>query len=717
MSKDTKKFISFVLVLCLVLTQFVTPGLFADELNSATVSATENSSEVYSLSTIADYTALGVVEGGSSVAYDSADGKVVNFRCNKKAIGGVEYYWLISRGAGSPSSLYLGDDNSFDMSRVTKVTIDYLSNKNTDTTKKTVISLSKDKEGTQVVATAQVPYPNNDNMTAHHTLEINVTDVSYKGPLYLYMNPEVRIFVGNLQITMDPAATEAPATEAPAASLKDQLGGYIYTKDMIMNTHFSKSNGMAKTKSGGGSGEMAYFTLARGKSAASYVTFTFQDTDAITGLNLNEYPVLVAKVQLDRKFIGDETGYFGVEINGGNRIENATLIQSTTEWQLLILDLSSANVDSLSTMKLHYITNSDATEYLKTTWDYFAFFSADADLSSFDGDLASLLAGDTPETEPPATEAPATEAPATEAPATEAPATEAPATEAPATEAPADPIPGESADNRLDINAMESTVTVAPGKTIYLRSYRLGGTVVTITGAGAFAVDYNGTAIVPADGAASFAAQGNMFNPDLFAITNNTDADVEYTIKAVYPVGSMMNPDTFDPAGTNVTIDAGNAEGYFYKYIATKDGIFTIEFFNNGENQVDVTIMNNNSYAQKKLLEEGVDGKLSIPVTAGDELIITVAALPTETWEYPAVSASIKEYIEPGSSADNRLDINAMESTVTVAPGKTIYLQSYRLGGTVVTITGAGAFAVDYNGTAIVPADGAASFAAQGNMF
>lgn len=168
-------------------------------------------------------------------------------------------------------------------------------------------------------------------------------------------------------------------------------GGYIYTKDTVKGTHFSLSNGMAKTKSGGGSGEMTFFTIARGKEAASYVTFTFQDTDAVKGLNITEYPVLVAKVQLERTFIGNETGYFGVEINGGSRIEDANLIQSTTDWQLLVLDLSNANVDSLSTMKLHYITNSDATEYLKTTWDYFAFFKSTAEVDVLNNDYAGDL--------------------------------------------------------------------------------------------------------------------------------------------------------------------------------------------------------------------------------------------------------------------------------------------------------------------------------------
>ena len=203
-----KKIICFVLSVSLVLALVLPMAVSA--------------AEPYILATIEDYTALGVTEGGSSVAYDSGDGRVVNFRCNVKAAktetssDKVDFYWLIPKSGGQVSTLYLGDSNSFDMSRVTKITMDYLSNHNSDVTddgKVNTFILSKDKEGTQIVAkgdVTQFPSKAENSMTTVHTVEIAVVDNTYNGPLYLYLDTDVRMFVGNLQMTIADAAPETP---------------------------------------------------------------------------------------------------------------------------------------------------------------------------------------------------------------------------------------------------------------------------------------------------------------------------------------------------------------------------------------------------------------------------------------------------------------------------------------------------------------------------
>ena len=98
-----------------------------------------------------------------------------------------------------------------------------------------------------------------------------------------------------------------------------------------------------------------------------------------------------------------------------------------------------------------------------------------------------------------------------------------------------------------------ATVTVPAGKTYYFATYNVGDGM-----------------ILTANGEVVDVAYGNMMwrMPSTFSITNDTDADVEYALVAVYEAGSMMNPAELT-IGETTAIISDNGMGYFYTYTAT----------------------------------------------------------------------------------------------------------------------------------------------------
>jgi len=173
------------------------------------VSAAE---ETFVFATEEDYAELGVniatkAEADADTSLYNVDGKVVNFRASTSPAafkGATDERWLIpgwGNAYSKESSLYLGS-NSYDMSKVTSITIDWLANKAAGKTN--VVALTKDAAGTEVVAIANITELDlAGNMAEKYTSTLTVTDATYNGPVYLYMNAQTRMFLGNLQITVD----------------------------------------------------------------------------------------------------------------------------------------------------------------------------------------------------------------------------------------------------------------------------------------------------------------------------------------------------------------------------------------------------------------------------------------------------------------------------------------------------------------------------------
>ena len=188
-------------------------------------------------------------------------------------------------------------------------------------------------------------------------------------------------------------------------------------------------------------------------------------------------------------------------------------------------------------------------------------------------------------------------------------------------------LPGYSADNRLTVawtwnktqtEAM-AQVTVPAGKTMYFEYQGDPSFALYVDGA-----EYEFTA-----------AQGRT-DTNKFQITNSTDADVTYELGLKQPLGSFNNPEVIESMNWyNSTVNQaqGDSDGYTYIYTATETGTVTLYFdaqYDDEGNVIegdirDISVTNLNTYAQKTLLQDGVDNyglELQIPVEAGQQLLI-----------------------------------------------------------------------------------------------
>ena len=174
------------------------------------------------------------------------------------------------------------------------------------------------------------------------------------------------------------------------------------------------------------------------------------------------------------------------------------------------------------------------------------------------------------------------------------------------------------------------TVTVNPGKPTVIGGY-WGGMIGTIANAENINVRCDGGFYWAEEGTLTFdvaAKMGRM--PSTVVIYNTGDEAAEITIEFTYPVGSFANPETiFNPTNVTVSLAFGDEDGHYYKWIAQADGTLTLACPTVEDVEYDVIIMNNRSYAQRSLVNDGADGKVSIDVKAGDEIIIQVLVIPT----------------------------------------------------------------------------------------
>ena len=199
-------------------------------------------------------------------------------------------------------------------------------------------------------------------------------------------------------------------------------------------------------------------------------------------------------------------------------------------------------------------------------------------------------------------------------------------------------VPGSDEWNGIFLGQTENAVTAAgttfSGNTTWYQGY-FSGTVMTITGTGAYNVIYNGETIAAVDGVVSTAvASANPRMPVVFAI----DTVGEYTISFVYPVGSASNPAQLVIGENTASIEAGNTQGYYYTWIAAEEGTLTITM----PSDMDWTYVINNlttyQYGDTQCSDsDPVVNPAEIAVAAGDEIQVIVNTYdPADMWSNPA---------------------------------------------------------------------------------
>ena len=197
----------------------------------------------------------------------------------------------------------------------------------------------------------------------------------------------------------------------------------------------------------------------------------------------------------------------------------------------------------------------------------------------------------------------------------------------------------------------DTVVTIPAGKTMYYTG-RFGGQTMTAAGAGV-TVEHNGQTYTVSDSGTSFLCyQEDMYNPSIFKFTNETDADVEVSLKLTVPVGTLQNPAELVMGKNTATIEEGNEQGYYFSWTATQTGTLYLKMPAQGWRYV---VNNLSTYAYGTTHhadDEDLVNPAAIPVTQGDYLQIIVNSYdPNDVYSYPAATivftASMTEPEEP----------------------------------------------------------------------
>ncbi len=172
--------------------------------------------------------------------------------------------------------------------------------------------------------------------------------------------------------------------------------------------------------------------------------------------------------------------------------------------------------------------------------------------------------------------------------------------------------------------------------------YRVTDTTLEIRSNDAYVI-YNRKTYNPVNGVVTvpslYSSSTNV--PVKIAIGNQGSADAVFSVKMSYPAGHKMNPYKLAIGANTTYSSAGNSQGVYYSFTATKDGILTVTLDSvSGDCQGNISITSkqvSGGTAAADLRENANgDGKsVSFSMKAGETVEVQIGVLPDEGFNYP----------------------------------------------------------------------------------
>lgn len=234
----------------------------------------------------------------------------------------------------------------------------------------------------------------------------------------------------------------------------------------------------------------------------------------------------------------------------------------------------------------------------------------------------------------------------------------------------------------------------------YYQVYGIGGTMITVEDPDVFII-YNGvtyganaggTVTVP------IADQGPR-TPASFQIGNGGTAAESYTIKIAYPVGSQMNPAELVLGENTASVEAGDADGYYFTWTATERGTLTVAmdpeaswFYAMANTTTGVAGDNHWSDDDPQATSD------SLTVHKGDQIQVVVNTYnPEDMWSNPAGDVVFTaSFTADAGTAGNPITVMGEFPIVTpvIAPKDEVYYSVYGAGGLILSIADPDAYAI-----------------------
>ncbi|MBR2319448.1 MAG: hypothetical protein IKA50_01510 [Clostridia bacterium] len=223
-------------------------------------------------------------------------------------------------------------------------------------------------------------------------------------------------------------------------------------------------------------------------------------------------------------------------------------------------------------------------------------------------------------------------------------------------------LPEEERDGSKELpfeigGALEFDAVVKAGGVTYYDVYRVDGTILTLESADA-TIEYEGKTYEPQNGVISIpVSTPDMFAPIKLAIGNRGGADATFKVTFAYPSGTKLNPILLEEGELVTVLKDGDEDGLVYLYTATEAGTFTIvdKSVTKGDGY-DISLLNLTTFAGRTLEEDGVVKEglkmVSVEVSKGDQVEVTIAALPNDKNEFPAVTLKTQVVLAKSEGSD-----------------------------------------------------------------
>lgn len=265
--------------------------------------------------------------------------------------------------------------------------------------------------------------------------------------------------------------------------------------------------------------------------------------------------------------------------------------------------------------------------------------------------------------------------------------------------------PGSSA-NPIEVFGEFPIVTdeIAPGGSVFYSVYGANDMVLTVE-SGDACITVDGVTYAPVDGViTAVIPSGNPRNPVTIVIGNSGEEASAFTLNLTAPVGSQSNPDTLTEGINTASIQAGDPDGYWYRWTAETDGVVTITMpEGNWVYQVNHTSGENVAYGDTQWSDsDPVVSVFEAKVLAGDILDLMINTYdPEDMWSNPAGEISVQ------MSVVQHVDVTYRGAELMLQPGKTVFCKAMlHAENIIMKVAGQGAFTVNVDGRDYASAEG-----------
>ena len=190
-----------------------------------------------------------------------------------------------------------------------------------------------------------------------------------------------------------------------------------------------------------------------------------------------------------------------------------------------------------------------------------------------------------------------------------------------------------------------TTIAIPAGQTVYYSFRGAGGMWMSISDSDAFVIESNGKRHNASGGKVGFTVESAMASDYVtFQIGNSGSTAKSFTIKFSNIKGTQANPEEITTLADEISLNKGDADGWFYRYKATQSG--TIRFYIDSQTKPSTLRVTKNSTSATVQrdsegdiqTDENGNNYFELEVSANDVIIIEVHAKPDSKFNYPATT-------------------------------------------------------------------------------